>query len=99
MKEKGKYVIWPSYLDSTKTRKEGRRVSKKIAVESPKLQEIEEAAKILGLTPTINPDATYPRARWEKKGYALIDKKNSKLSDLKKIAEKINDLRKSRIQT
>jgi signal recognition particle subunit SRP19 len=98
VKEKGKYVVWPNYLDSTKTRREGRRVPQKIAVESPKLQEIEEAAKILGLTPTINPNAAYPRARWEKKGYALIDKKNSKLSNLKKIAEKIHDLRKSKIQ-
>lgn len=97
MKEKGKYVIWPNYLDSMKTRKEGRRIPQKIAVESPKLQEIEEAAKILGLTPTTNPNAAYPRAGWERKGCVLIDKKSSKLTNLKKIAEKIHELRKSKI--
>ena len=99
MKSKDKSVVWPNYLDSTKTRKDGQRIPQKIAVESPKLQEIEEAAKILELTPTTNPNAAYPRAGWEKKGYVLIDKKNSKLSNLKKIAEKIHELRKSKIET
>lgn len=96
MKERGKQIIWPNYLDSTKTRKEGRKLAKKIAVESPKLQEIETAARVIRLNPTANPNATHPRTRWEKKGCVIIDKQYSKLKVLRSIAEKIRELRKSK---
>lgn len=65
-----------------------------IAVESPKLQEIEKAAQLLGYTPEAKPDLAYPKIGWEKKGCLLIEKRDSKNRVLKKLAEKINSLRK-----
>ena len=37
-------IIWPTYFDVAKSRKEGRRVPKNCAVQAPKIVEIKEAA-------------------------------------------------------
>lgn len=87
-------MIWPVYLDSTKSRKKGRRIPSSIAVESPKLQEIEQAARLLGYVPEAKPDLAYPKMGWEKKGCVLVAKRDSKNKVLRKIAERINALRK-----
>lgn len=38
-------TVWPQYLDKNLSLNEGRKVSKEIAVEEPKLQDIEKALK------------------------------------------------------
>jgi signal recognition particle subunit SRP19 len=93
MKPRGKLTIWPAYLDATKTREKGRRLPKRIAVENPKLQEIEQAASILNLNPEPKPVAAYPPTWWEKTGMVLVDKKWSKTQTLQKLADKINEQR------
>ncbi|MEM2897233.1 MAG: signal recognition particle subunit SRP19/SEC65 family protein [Candidatus Bathyarchaeia archaeon] len=95
MKQKGKMIIWSANLDSRKTRKEGRKISKSIALEVPKLHEIEEAARDLGLNPVSIKEAARPSAWWEKTGYVIVDKKGqSKISILCDIASKISSKRK-----
>lgn len=42
-------TVWPQYLDKNLSLNEGRKVSKEIAVEEPKLQDIEKALKRLNL--------------------------------------------------
>ena len=42
-------TVWPQYLDKNLSLNEGRKVSKEIAVEDPKLQDIEKALKRLNL--------------------------------------------------
>lgn len=91
---KGRQVIWPVYLDSTKSRKQGRRIPRSIAVESPKLQEIEQATRLLGYVTQVKLDSAYPKMGWEKKGCVLVEKRDSKNKVLRKIAERINALRK-----
>lgn len=91
---KRRQVIWPVYLDSTKSRKQGRRIPKSIAVEAPKLQEIEQATRLLGYSPEAKPELAYPKMGWEKKGCVLVEKRDSKNKVLRKIAERINALRK-----
>ena len=49
MRKLDKAIIWPIYFDASKTRKEGRRVPKNLAVQSPKIAELKEAADKLGL--------------------------------------------------
>jgi len=93
LKESGKYVIWPVYLDSTKTRKEGRKIPRRIAVSSPKLPEIEKATSSLGLEPIVNMEAIHPRARV--RGYVLVKKGGTKLGLLRDIAKKISEFRES----
>jgi len=37
MQKQEKIIIWPAYFDSTKTRKDGRRIPKSLALPSPKI--------------------------------------------------------------
>jgi len=93
MRKQNKIVLWPVYFDSNKTRREGRRVPKKLAIPSPKLEEIQKAAKRMGLRPEIVPDAVYPSSPWQKTGLLIIPKKDSKVETLRKIAEELSDTR------
>jgi len=88
-----KIVVYPQYLDSTKSRKEGRRLSLKYAVSSPRIDEIVEAAESLGLNPVVEEDKKYPRNWWLSTGRVVVDKQGSKLNTLKLIAEKIRKIR------
>jgi len=96
LREKGKLVIWPVYLDATKSRKEGRIISQRDSVKSPLLKEIEKASGELGLNPEVETDKAYPKSWWEISGRVLVDKKGPKSEIAKQIARKINMLRSSR---
>ena len=41
-------IIYPNYIDATKTIPQGRRISKEAAVDNPHLEEIGEALRFLG---------------------------------------------------
>lgn len=87
-------VVWPAYIDSEKSRGEGRKISRKSAAQSPKLPEIEAAAKKLGLNPKTEKDKAYPRAWWEKPGLIRVEKKKSKNLILKELSSEIKKKRK-----
>lgn len=93
LKEKNKLVIWPVYLDATKSRAEGRILSMKDSVKSPVLKEIEKAALELNLNPVVEADKAHPRSWWVVSGRVLVDKKAPKSIIAKQIAEKINKMR------
>ena len=61
MRKLDKAIIWPIYFDTNRTRKEGRRVPKNIAVQSPKIDELKQAVDKLGLKNEINIEAHFPR--------------------------------------
>ncbi|OKY79007.1 MAG: Signal recognition particle 19 kDa protein SEC65 [Candidatus Methanohalarchaeum thermophilum] len=83
-----KIVIWPAYVDKEKTRSEGRRVPKGLAVVSPTVDEIKEAAEELDLETEVQEDKSYPRNWWESKGRVLVYRDDeSKESLIKKISE------------
>lgn len=86
MKDKGKLVIWPAYIDQTKSRSNGRIISRKNAIKEPHLNEIKEAAKQLGLNPEVEPEKAYPKAWWEVSGRVLVDDKGPKSVIAKQIA-------------
>ncbi len=95
MEEKNKrIVIWPFYFDVNKSRSEGRKVPKRFAIPSPKIEEIVEAAKTLNLNPKTNPEARYPREWWQKSGYVVLDKLKTKNETLLTLAKKMVELRK-----
>lgn len=93
MKDKGKLVIWPVYIDQTKSRSSGRIISRKNAVKEPHLNEIKEAAKHLGLNPEVEPEKAYPKSWWEVSGRVLIDDKGPKSVIAKQIALAIKKMR------
>jgi signal recognition particle subunit SRP19 len=88
-RNEAKYVIWPIYFDNKISRLNGRKVSKKDAVEKPSLEDINKAAKSLGLNPEIQEDVSYPGRFWKKEGRILVDKKQSKGKILRNIASKL----------
>jgi signal recognition particle subunit SRP19 len=93
MRKQDKIIIWPAYFDSTKTRGNGRRVPKSLAVPSPKVLEIKEAVEKLGLSYEVVLDAGYPKTSWLKMGMLLVTKKESKEKVIRKIGEHLLKIR------
>ena len=76
-------VIWPAYLDAEKTRSEGRRVPRDIAVPDPTVDEIAEAAGQVGYDAVIERDVAYSREGHEERGRVLIkDAEDSSKNDI-----------------
>lgn len=93
MRKQDKIILWPAYFDSTKTRGDGRRVPKSLAVPSPKILEIKEAVKKMGLSHEVVLDAGYPKTPWLKKGMLLVTKKESKEKVIRKIGKHLLKIR------
>ncbi len=89
MRKLDKAIMWPVYFDAEKTRKEGRRVPKAQAVQSPKIVEIQQAAERLGLENEINLEAHFPKMPWAKTGMLLVEKKEPKEAIIKKLAKQL----------
>lgn len=86
-------IIWPVYLDSTKSRGQGRVISREKAVEEPVLEEIRRAAEELGLNPVVEPEKSYPKEWWEESGRVVVDRVAPKSVTVGKIAESIEESR------
>ena len=93
MRKQDRVIIWPAYFDLTRSREDGRRVPKNIAVASPKIAEVKEAAEKLRLTSEVFPDAGYPKTSWLKTGMVLVEKKGSKNQTITMIAKQLSKMR------
>lgn len=93
MRKQDKIIVWPTYFDSAKTRKDGRRIPKNLAVPSPKILEIREAVKELGLESELVPDAGYPKTPWLKTGIILVKKNEAKDKIIRRIAKQLLKIR------
>ena len=90
-------VIWPIYMDSTKTRSEGRKISTEDAVSEPKLNEVYNAALSLSLKPIKHQNKAYPGERYNKSGRVLVESETlSKNEMIRKISESIKNSRKAK---
>ena len=89
-----KAIIWPVYIDSKKTKLDGRKIPMVDAVSSPKLREISKAAKKLGLNPEVEKTKSYSRSWWEISGRVAVDKTMPKREILIKISKIIQGNRK-----
>ena len=98
MRKLDKAIIWPVYFDCNKTRKDGRRVPKTIAVQSPKILEIKEAADKLGLENEINVEAHFPKAPWTKSGMLLVEKNEPKEKIIQKLAKQLMKIKSQQQQ-
>ena len=88
-------IIWPVYIDSSKSRNDGRKISKNDAVTNPKLTEIARAARKLGLNPKTEDDKYYPRFWWDSSGRIIVEREEiSKNKLLVDISQSIKSLRK-----
>ena len=89
MRKQDKFIIWPAYFDQSKTRKDGRRVSKSLAVTHPKIDEVALAVQKLGLKHEVVAEAGYPKTPWAKTGMILVEKQGSKEQVIQRIAGKL----------
>jgi signal recognition particle subunit SRP19 len=89
LRGRGKLRIWPVYFDASYSRGEGRRVPRAKALKDPKAEEVEEAARRLGLNPILEPAARYSKHPWRPVGVVLVDKKGSKTQIINDIAEEL----------
>ncbi|MBA2862137.1 signal recognition particle subunit SRP19/SEC65 family protein [Methanococcus maripaludis] len=82
-------IIWPAYIDIKRTKNEGRKVPKEFAVANPKLKDIADKIKKMGLEHSIEIKKSYPMEPWEICGYIKVklDKNTSKLQILKEISK------------
>ena len=94
MRKQNKIFLWSIYFDANKTRREGRRVPKKLAVASPKVEELQRAAKKIGLQPETVSDAAHPSSPWRRTGLLIVPKRESKGKTLKRISEELSNLRR-----
>jgi len=93
MRQQEKVIIWPTYFDSARTRKQGRRVPKNLALSSPQILEIKEAAERLHLGYELVADMAYPKTPWLKTGMILVKKKNTKSEIIMSIAKQLLKMR------
>ena len=98
MRKLDKAIIWPIYFDCNKTRKDGRRVPKTMAVQSPKILEIKEAADKLGLMNEIKLEAHFPKNHWAKTGMLLVEKKEAKEKIIQKLAKQLAKIKSQQAQ-
>ncbi len=88
-----KAIIWPAYIDSKKTKHDGRKISLEYAINTPKLREISRAAKKLGLNPEVEKNKSYSRSWWENSGRVSVDKTMPKREIMMKISNIIRAYR------
>ena len=93
MKLPGKTVIWPANLDSSKSRKEGRKLSKGFSVQAPRLDELDGAAKRLSLDSEVVVGKSRPGVWWEKGGYLVVPKSATKTELLHTLSTEIKKMR------
>ena len=93
MRKQDKIVVWPAYFDAAKTRKDGRRVPKALAVPSPKILELKAAVEKLGFEHEVVMDSGYPKTPWLKTGMLLVKKSEEKEKIIKKIAKQLVKIR------
>jgi len=95
MRKSDNAIIWPVYFDESKSKKEGRRVPKSLAVANPKIVEIQQAAEKLGLKYEINPTAGYPKTPWAKNGMLTVEKNEPKEQIVLKLARQLAKIKAS----
>jgi signal recognition particle subunit SRP19 len=86
-------IIWPIYFDIAKSRKEGRRVPKNCAVQSPKITELKEAADKLGIENEINLETRFPKTPWVKGGSMVVTKNEPKEAIIQKLAKQLTKIK------
>ncbi|MEM0010899.1 MAG: signal recognition particle subunit SRP19/SEC65 family protein [Conexivisphaerales archaeon] len=97
MKDYERIILWLDYFNSKFSRSCGRRVPLNLAVSSPTLEELVEAARRLGYQVEAV-KARYPKRNWEESGYISIPKTKNKTAVIKEISKMLSVVRGMRRQ-
>jgi signal recognition particle subunit SRP19 len=93
MRKQNKIILWPTYFDSTKTRKQGRKTPKNLAVPAPRQDELQKAALRIGLQTEVVADANYPKSPWQKTGLLIVNKNTSKAKIICRVSKELTNMR------
>ncbi len=83
-------IIYPAYFNVHYSRREGRRVPKKLAFE-PKMDTIIKILKDLNYKFEVEENKRYPRFWWSEKGRIVVYSDEKKTEILKKIAMRVKN--------
>ena len=86
-------IYWPQYFDAKRSRGDGRRVPKKLAIDKVTTKMILNAAKHLGYEAHVEGTYKYPKTWWDDPGRVVIDTKGKKKSRV--LIELAKEMRKS----
>ncbi|MBI0583576.1 MAG: hypothetical protein ISF22_05045 [Methanomassiliicoccus sp.] len=89
------WVLWPEYFDISRTRSEGRRVIKKLAISEPQMSMLIKAVDKLGLQWKLEESKSYPAAWWNKQGLLLVENTMPKSQLLPKVGEMLRTVPRS----
>lgn len=86
--EKGECVLYPCYFNAAYSRAEGRRIPRSLGSKGPVLTDIERALKKVCVTYRV--EEHHHPAHWARReGRVVAEWSESKLSLIKKIAQKL----------
>jgi signal recognition particle subunit SRP19 len=86
-------LVWPASIDSSKSRLEGRKIPKSQGIQTPRIDELIEAARRLSIETEAIPQKSRPRTWWEKTGYILIPKGKPRAQVLRSLSAEIRKMR------
>jgi len=89
--------IWLSNIDSARSRVEGRKIAKGLAIKGPSLSEVTSAATHLNLDPE-SAETQYPKDQGKDNGTPgriLVEKKYPKTRTMKLICDEIRRIRQA----
>jgi signal recognition particle subunit SRP19 len=86
-------TVWTVYLDSRRSRRDGRKVPKDLAVVAPTVQELGRAAEELGLNPKVEEEPIHPRDGGRLPGYVVVDRKRGRSGTLRAISRRVFEMR------
>jgi len=92
--DRGYIFIWPLYFDVERSRKEGRKVARKLAVSNPTAEKVAQALRKLGYNPLILKEKNHPADWFNYRGLVLLKKDDLKVPKSKLLKEIGNVLRK-----
>jgi signal recognition particle subunit SRP19 len=81
------WVLWPEYFDSGRSRAQGRKVPKSLAIPEPTLDALAAALKKQGLQFKLEPEKRYPGNWYVGRGRALVERSQPKTLLVLKTAE------------
>lgn len=82
-------VLYPAYFDASRSRVGGRRVGRALAVQSPTVEEVRDAAKRLGHRVETEERTAHPSRPWKGEGRVLIVGGGKKTEIIRAVAKDI----------
>lgn len=82
-------VLYPTYFDAGCSRAQGRRVTRKLSVSAPTLEELREASRRAGYRVETEEGGAHSSRPWKREGRILIVGGGKKTEILRAVAEEM----------